>query len=391
MSIWGNPVMMGGSGGGGGGGAIRPKTITINGSYNASSENVNGYNPVTVNVPGTNVSTGTSLPSESAGNVGDIYIRRRYVNPVAGTNQIKIFITKGLRGNSVLAYVGAEEIKIIFDDGSGNEVSMQTLSGFTYSVIASSGGGTPSYAFDGNLSTYWEANPTPVTMTISANIPSDYIPLRLEVYQRIGSYSTDIWSSFTVDYISDGISFPLLNKTNIGQSDWAGAGNWTEFEFSTLVPTLVEDAYIKTTNGWEISDKVIVGGNGYLPPSYQGLSYGYLSLDGTFYKNNTQNTYATIYDLPPGKYEFAVGENVSNRMRAQFFADKTYSDFESYVLNAHTYAALYVSDINITGTTEITGDGLTQRYVATLPSNGVLFITTSNESATAPVYLMKIR
>ena len=388
MSIYGNPVMLGG--GGGGGGAIRPKTITINGSYDASAESIGGYNPVTVSVPGTNVSLGTDVPSESTGNVGDVYIRKQYLNPVAGTNQIKIYITKGLRGSSSLAYAGAEEIKIIFDDGNGNEVSMQTLSEFTYSASASPSGGTASYAFDGNLSTYWEAYNTPVTMTISANIPSGYFPLRLEVYQRTGSYNTDIWSSFTVDYISNGISFPLLSKSNIGQSDWAGAGNWTEFEFSSLVPIFVEDAYIKTTTGWEITEKVIVGGNGYLPPSYQGPSYGFIGLDGSFYANNTQNMYVTIYDLPPGKYEFAVGENVSNRMRAQFFAGKTYSDFEPYVLNTHTNAALYASDINITGTTEMTGNGLTQRYVATLPSNGVLFIATSNLSETAPAYLMKI-
>lgn len=387
MSIYGNPVMLGGSGGGGG--SIRPKTITINGFYNASSESAGGYNPLTVNVPGTNVSTGTSLPNASAGNVGDIYIRRRYVDPVAGTNQIRIRITKGLRGDSVLTYVGAEEIKIIFDDGNGNEVSMQTLSNFTYSASATTSAGTPSAAFDGNLTTYWEAYNTPVTMNISATVPSGYIPLRLEVYQRTGAYNTDIWSSFTVTYISNGIEFPLLTKSNIGQSDWAGAGNWTQFGL-VLPSILKEDAYIKTTNGWEETNKIIVGGNGYLPPSYQGLSYGYIAVSGYFYSNNTQNAFVSIYDLPPGEYLFAVGASVSNKMRAQFFADKTYSDFEPYVMYSQTNAQIYEADINITGGTEITGDGLTQRYVATLPSNGVLFITTSNESETAPAYLMKI-
>lgn len=49
MSIYGNPVMMGGSGGGE---TIVPKTITANGTYNASDDNADGYNPVVVNVSG---------------------------------------------------------------------------------------------------------------------------------------------------------------------------------------------------------------------------------------------------------------------------------------------------------------------------------------------------
>ena len=48
MSIYGNPVMMGGSGGR----TIVPKTITTNGIYNASADNADGYNPVVVNVSG---------------------------------------------------------------------------------------------------------------------------------------------------------------------------------------------------------------------------------------------------------------------------------------------------------------------------------------------------
>lgn len=46
MSIWGNPVMMGGSGGGN----ILPIEITENGMYYAEDENADGYNPVLVNV-----------------------------------------------------------------------------------------------------------------------------------------------------------------------------------------------------------------------------------------------------------------------------------------------------------------------------------------------------
>lgn len=49
MSIYGNPIMLGG-GGGGGGGTIVPKTITQDGTYYASADNADGYNPVIVSV-----------------------------------------------------------------------------------------------------------------------------------------------------------------------------------------------------------------------------------------------------------------------------------------------------------------------------------------------------
>lgn len=47
MSIYGNPVALGG----GGGGTIISKTITENGTYNALSDSADGYNPVIVSIP----------------------------------------------------------------------------------------------------------------------------------------------------------------------------------------------------------------------------------------------------------------------------------------------------------------------------------------------------
>lgn len=43
-------ISMGGGGGGGGGSTIVSKTITANGTYYASADSADGYNPVTVNV-----------------------------------------------------------------------------------------------------------------------------------------------------------------------------------------------------------------------------------------------------------------------------------------------------------------------------------------------------
>lgn len=70
MSIFGNPVMMGG-----GSSDIVPKIITQNGVYNASSDNADGYNPVTVNVSSGGIPSGTTPPDPSTGSDGDLYVQ----------------------------------------------------------------------------------------------------------------------------------------------------------------------------------------------------------------------------------------------------------------------------------------------------------------------------
>lgn len=62
-------------GGGGGGSTIVPKTITVNGTYSASSDNADGYSPVTVNVGG------VVLPAE--------YQRVKYLS-VTGTQYAEV-------------------------------------------------------------------------------------------------------------------------------------------------------------------------------------------------------------------------------------------------------------------------------------------------------------
>lgn len=62
----------------GGGSTLGTKTITQNGTYNASSDSLDGYSQVTVNVSGggsTNILSGTDEPTASVGSDGDIYLQ----------------------------------------------------------------------------------------------------------------------------------------------------------------------------------------------------------------------------------------------------------------------------------------------------------------------------
>lgn len=210
MSIYGNPVMLGGSGVGGG-------------SW------LYGY----------------VEPSSDLGSVGDLYVQ--VANIATGQNvRIMLQITKALRGASVLSYAGAEEIKLIFDDGEGNEVDIRDMTDFSVTASGSSTGGNPALAFDGDLATYWEAYFTPVTLTMTADIPSGYKAKRFEVYQRTGSFSNDVWSTFSLRQVdsSNSVIATLLSYENLSYTDWAGAGNWTVFPVDNA--TFISNEYVKT-------------------------------------------------------------------------------------------------------------------------------------------------
>lgn len=77
---------------------IVSKSITANGTYNASSDNADGYNPVTVSVPAPVMLSGTSDPTTIQGNDGDTYIKYILGIPVA----LKTSIIGGYNGGAPL-------------------------------------------------------------------------------------------------------------------------------------------------------------------------------------------------------------------------------------------------------------------------------------------------
>ena len=90
MSIYGNPVMMGGAGGN----TIVSKTITSNGTYNASADNADGYDPVIVSVP-----AGGGLPSD--------YQEVEYLS--IGSTRTYITVPYGPRAGDVISCASSQQ------------------------------------------------------------------------------------------------------------------------------------------------------------------------------------------------------------------------------------------------------------------------------------------
>lgn len=129
-----------------------------------------------------------------------------------------------------------------------------------------------------------------------------------------------------------------------------------------------------------------------VPIDYQGLSYGYIGTNGNFIGYSSKTSWLTFIPLTSGqKVGFCVGETVQTRLRAAFFQGKVYSDFQQYVTQpaSSSQTVIYTGGINITGTTELTGDSLLKRLYYTAPSDGELIVMTSNNSTSAPLHIWR--
>lgn len=123
------------------------------------------------------------------------------------------------------------------------------------------------------------------------------------------------------------------------------------------------------------------GSSNPIPSDYQGRSYAYISTSGDFYTYTSNGNYINFYPLNKDKtYAVFIGSNVSNRLRIHFYANKSYSDFEQYVLNANESTPIYTCDNNITGTQELSGEKLKGRFIFTPTTNGELVIITSSSA-----------
>lgn len=152
------------------------------------------------------------------------------------------------------------------------------------------------------------------------------------------------------------------------------------------IPFSIDDIQNKITDYLELKSE--------FPIDYEGLSYSYVTGNGAFVAYGTNNsTCLTLISLTSGqKIGFCIGETVSNRLRASFFSGKTYNNFSTYVTQSTgtTTRTIYSDGIGITGSSELSGDGLLKRFYYTAPADGVLVVGTSGESKLAFLHVWEV-
>lgn len=232
-------------------------SVTQNGTVDTTL-----INSLTVNVSGggggSTVYTSTSAPTSADGSNGDIWVKYFDFEDQSTQKTYTIDIIAALRGTSALSYAGATEIDLIFDDGNNGEVSIRSLSDFTYSAQAQGGAENINRAFDNDTSTYWEANPTPLKVLMTATIPAGYTAKKLKVMQRSQNFTTDVWKDFDLKETIDGNSRMLLDVSGLSTSDWAGAYNYTSFNIPPAGRYAVVATYIKINGEWVTPAEITV-------------------------------------------------------------------------------------------------------------------------------------
>lgn len=128
----------------------------------------------------------------------------------------------------------------------------------------------------------------------------------------------------------------------------------------------------------------------YLEPDYSGLGYSYVSTSGDYYGSNNYGQMLSIYEVPAGDYVVFCGNPVGTRFRCVCFYGKTTEDFMSARDVSMTQTLQFNGDLNVTGTTERTGDKLLERIYFTMAQAGCVCVGTSNTSQTVESILLKI-
>lgn len=225
--------------------------VSANGVYQAP-ESVDGYNPVTVNVPssGVNMIELDREPTAQDGNVGDYCIS----TVVFEADGFCLKITRVARGsNTNFTYWGTSAFRVALENENEVEVNITELQ--NYSIWLSptdilNNTATQNQLFTNPVSaSYVERNPLPGYIAIAADNIFDYTLKSFSFCRRQGSVYIDYCVDFDVFWFKDGIisSDPIFRARNLTQQDWPD-GELVEFTVNKKPEE--KKLFYKTESGW---------------------------------------------------------------------------------------------------------------------------------------------
>ena len=96
--------------------------------------------------------------------------------------------------------------------------------------------------------------------------------------------------------------------------------------------------------------------------------------------------YDNIWNVTPGKYALFIGDNTGNRNRISYKGGYSYADIENVVLSPTSQFEEYLTaDIY-----NLNDNNIQNRVILTVPNNGIIVFTTSNQSGIIPAYCIKL-
>lgn len=291
----------------------------------------------------------------------------------------------------------------ITQQGSGSGYKSKTFVSCSASAIENIGGIRPSYvrvtlssvnATSDRISSYDSTTGTTTVANFTNGVAILSLPDNINNYSltfELYYYNSSGWTQY-LNYPPFDVAFLDENQEVIDISDYSGESfrfyntrNFLTGMKDFPIPYSIEDMKDKVTNYLEKPTLNI---------DYQGLSYSCLwanSYQFDFGQDTTKSYWTIFIPLTSGqKVGFCIGETVSNKLRGGFFQGKAYSDFQQYITQpASRQINIYTGGVNITGTTELSGDGLLKRFYYTAPSDGELIVETSSDGTSAPLHVWR--
>lgn len=187
-------------------------------------------------------------------------------------------------------------------------------------------------------------------------------------------YDADGFSAVSVEVTSDPPVLVTLNAVENGDYSPADYNADGFSEVSVEVPILPTGKYQE------------------VEPGFFGFATAYLSLIPDFRTDSNKYQCLFIANIETANYVVFLPEIVSTRFRAAKWPGKTVEDFLPYldVEGAASGQIIFEGASPITGSTELTGDGLTRRFFFT-GVNGSVVIGTSNTGQLVKPILLKIQ
>lgn len=182
------------------------KSIDANGTYNASSDNADGYSSVTVSVPNT----------YTAGDEGKVVSSGALIAQTARPETITVngsYITTNY--NSVMVNVPTGSTNI---DSTCTKPVLDTVATETWTRIRSSGGGTGNFIWTDGTSIYYSSGSTQYVWQ-----PTSLTWATKSWTGLTNFYGSGVWTDGTHIYYNNGNNSYELNGSTWSTKSWTGA------------------------------------------------------------------------------------------------------------------------------------------------------------------------
>ena len=229
---------------------IQSLSVISNGIYTVPS-GVDGFNPVSVNVPSSTIIELDHIPLDSEGDAGDYCIATFLSPEILGFAVVATTVARGSSTNFSYWGTSAFRVSLEKDDVIYSITDLENYSIYLSPTTINRNTNTVNSLFTNNPSgAYTEREGLPAYFVIKADDIFNYKLKSFSFCRRPGSSFADYVVSFNVYAVNNIglIGDPLISVADLSQSDWPD-GQLVEFNVDKYI-SVSKRLYYKEEAGW---------------------------------------------------------------------------------------------------------------------------------------------